>query len=239
MGGIHVTHRATNNSNYTGVQAKLTLPTSISSDQVNGIKPEFIFGFYKGNYGVDIGVVYQDSTFKLFYWTLADTTPNYHSKEELDLDPTLTSDQGGESGSIGTTVGEQITLKAYLNGNKITCEAIKSNGNKTTLHCPLSSDALNAFQTGARINRELVIAANPTGIVNPCNIYFYDAYFSEGILTTTSTTQQAVTDSNTVIQRYLNDGNVNTSTLRTLNCEWGTDANGYAYERAACDMNRK
>lgn len=231
MGGIHVTHRATNNSNYTGVQAKLTLPTYISSipTEGQGIKPEFIFGFYKGNYGLDIGVFYQDSTFKLFYWSLPYTTPNYGASSN--------SDQGGESSSIGASVGEQITLKAYLNGNKITCEAIRSNGSKTILDCPLSTSALADFQTGAKINRELVIAADPTP-ANPNDVYFYDAIFSEGVLTTTSTTQEKVSDSNTMIQKNINDGNVVVPALKILDCEWGTDANGYAYEKASCDMNQ-
>lgn len=228
MGGIHLTKRESINKIYRGVQAKLTLPTYISSDPVRGIKPEFIFGLYKGSYGIDIGVFYQDSAFKLVYWSLEYTTPNWNATP---------SDRGGEINSIGVSVCDSITLKAYLNGNKVTCEAKKTNGNKTTLNCPLSQAAQSAFQTGVQINRELVIAADPTPTANPANVYFYDAYFSEGSFTKMDGSTEKVSDSNTRITREENDGNVDTTILKVHNCDWGIDANGYAYERASCDFN--
>ena len=256
MGGIYLTRRKANNTNYTSMEAKLTLPTSIASDDTDGIKPEFFFGVYKRNLnltvpnvttpdttdtetiselGMDIGVLYQNSSFKLFYWSLPYTTPNYGASSN--------SDQGGESSSIGASVGEQITLKAYLNGNKITCEARRNNGSVTTLDCPLSTYALNAFSNGIEFSREMTIAADPSYVVNPCNVYYYDTYFSEGRLITTSGSVEKVSDSNTTItgielDLVNNAPNVDEDILRTKNNEWGIDTNGYSYERSACDMNK-
>ncbi len=255
MGGIYLTRRKVNNTNYIGMDAKLTLPTSISSDDTRKIKPEFFFGVYKRNLnltvpnvttsnpndfetiselGMDIGVVYQNSSFRLFYWSLPYTTPRYGASSN--------SDQGKDISLSGVSVGDQITLRVYLNGNKITCQAKKNNNIIATLDCPLSTYSLNAFSNGIEFSREMTIAADPDYIVNPCNVYYYDTYFSEGNLTTSSGTNEKVSDSNTVItgielDLVNNVPNVNIATLRTKNNEWGTDINNYAYERSACDMN--
>lgn len=238
MGGIHLASRSTNHYNYIGVKSDLTLPTNVSADSSKGIKPEFFFGFYRDSYGIDIGVVYESNAFRLFYWTSASVPPPGGSRGSVN-DP-----------AIGASVGEKITLKAYLNGSKITCEAIRSNGQTTTLHCPLSDGAITAYRKGASINRELNIAANKPqsgAFANPCNVYFYNAVFSNGFCTTVGNQRILLNE------EYLSDGKmmsyisrnkdvdnyVNKSILKVCDNDIGgvEASNNCSYERASCDFN--
>ncbi|AFS79774.1 hypothetical protein Curi_c27810 [Gottschalkia acidurici 9a] len=239
MGGIHLTTRGTYYRKYLGVQSDLTLPTAVSSDSRVGIKPEYMFGMYADKYGLDIGVVYQNNEFCLFYWSLSDEeSGSWHTciQRGSTADP-----------SIRANPGEKITLKAYLNGNKITCEAIRSNGSKTTLDALLTSEAVEQFQKGAYINRELVIAANPKYIVNPCNVYTYNGIFSNGFVTRIGTYErEQLNNSNSTITKLElpeedRDGRVNIdkSKIKVLSTECGYDAYGYSYEKATCDLNQK
>lgn len=233
MGGIHMASRTTNDWDYIGVKSDLTLPRTVASDSRKGIKPEFFFGFYRGSFGIDIGVVYESYAFRLFYWTSANVPPSGY-KRGSDNDP-----------DIGASVGEKITLKAYLNGSNITCEAIRQNGQKTILNCPLSPEALAAYRQGASINRELNIAAdkpaNNATYANPCNVYFGDAVFSNGYVTTVGGRQILLNPSISYISKNkVVDAYVNKSILKVCENEIGVEANNNcSYERASCDFNRK
>lgn len=248
MGGVFGTVRGTKEKLYIGAQSDLTLPTRVSADSTRGIKPEFFLGMYSGAYGLDIGVAYEGNAFKLFYWSLYGTTLHYwDGVKAWDKNPAHPQDgKPSDQGSItdvtisGATVGEKITLKAYLNGSNITCEATRSNGAKKTLNCPLSAGAKAAFQGGAYVNRELNIAANGTSQVNPCNIYFYDAIFSNGFVTTTGGVRTPLNDTSSKITKTMvGDGNVDMSIVKVKLPDCGYDKNGYSYEKASIDLNKK
>ncbi len=227
MGGIHASVRTTSDNNYIGMQNKLVLPSNATSISATGanIKPEFINGIYKGNYGLDIGVVYEDGAFKLFYWALAGTTQGSQASKDI---------------TIGASFGEHITLKTYLNGSKITCQAIRANGVTKSLDCPLSPSAQNAFANGVAFIREMVIAADDVSHdVNPVNVFFYNATFSEGFVTTTNNVRHKLNNNNSYFTNTYDDGNINQSILKCLDVAAGTDANEYAYETVSCDLNRK
>ena len=91
MGGWHIAHRATNNSNYIGIASTLMLPTSCGYEPdsnpaagvYDGVFPEFFHGFYKSNYGLDVGVLYRDGEFKIFYSGPSGTVPEEYDQVSL------------------------------------------------------------------------------------------------------------------------------------------------------------
>lgn len=230
MGGIHVSSRGTYSKKYIGVKSDLMLPRSISSSRYAGIKPEFILGMYSGRFGLDTGVLYEDGHFKLFYWSLDGTC----------------SPQGNTDFPIirYASVGDKITLKTYLNGDDITCKAFDISTNKelATLNAPLTSSAKIAFQSGAYINREIVIAANPSGVVNPCNIYFYDAEFYNGYVTDKRGNRHDLNDDVSKITKdrdpEITNGrfNIDVSKIKKMYTQFGTDSNR-SFELATCDLS--
>jgi hypothetical protein len=232
MGGVYITARGTKARNYIGVGTDLTLPSRVASDKIKGIKPEYILGFYGGSYGLDIGVLYQDYQFKLFYWALSGTCGVQGTNDNTHV--TIPN----------VSVGEKITLKAYLNGSKITCEAIKNGTKIASLDAPLTSNAVTEFKKGCYINRELVIASNATSSYLPCNIYTYDAIFSNGFVTRVSDyNRENLNDSNSAItklrQKDSTDRYMDVTKLKVLTAECGVDKNGYSYEKGSCDLNQK
>jgi hypothetical protein len=177
MGGYHVIHRASSASTYIAVAGTLKLPNSCdcrsdSSTSVNdGVFPEFFFGFYKGNYGLDIGILYRGQgnsakTFRLFCNGFANTVNNANHYVEL---------------STGISKGATITLRSYLSGNNL---LLTVDNRPEQISVPLKSEAVSAFMGGAKINRELTCASNTSYITSPA--YFSDTTWSNTTMTDTS-----------------------------------------------------
>lgn len=230
MGGIHVTTRSTNLWVYKGQEATLRLPkyvSSICNGEGQNIKAEFVFGIARHPYYIDIGVVYQEYGFKLFYHTASNAA-------------SLTDDF---SGFINASVEDEIRLKVYLSGSNLICEATNSSGNKTSLTCALTNNAKTELAKGFQCIRELLIAADPGDAqnpCNPCNAYFYNAKFSNGVLYKTDGTSEALTPQNSSLVTMVSDGNVNMNILKYSYLNYSPSASTTAaYEEASCDMNEQ
>jgi hypothetical protein len=222
MGGYHVAHRATNNSKYIGIASKLKLPANCNCENdstpttYDGVFPEFIHGFYKSSYGLDVGVIYRNGTFKLFYHGFANTL-------------TKTDDEI----AINASKGDTIELKTYLSGTKIVAEAWKNSVKLKTLDVPLTTAAAQAFAGGAKINRELVIAANRNPYI-PCSAYFSDTTFSRSTLTTTNYSYEKLRLSTSTLLRYADEGTMNGNRYGYLTPT--EDSDGYVIDTGSCDF---
>ncbi|ABR50251.1 hypothetical protein Amet_4170 [Alkaliphilus metalliredigens QYMF] len=222
MGGYHVAHRATSYTKYIGIASTLKLPNNCGFEKdsaatvYDGVFPEFIHGFYKNSYGLDVGVIYRDKKFKLFYHSFSNT-----------CNPT--------DGDVEVNVSKRdtIELKTYLSGNKILAEAWKNSVKLKTLSIPLTSAAAQAFAGGAKINRELVIAANRHPYI-PCDAYFSDTTFSKSTLTTTSYTYEKLRISNSKLLRYADEGTMDRSRYGYLPPT--EDSGGYVIDTGSCDF---
>lgn len=231
MGGYHVAHRATNNSNYIGINSTLKLPDNCeiqeqSSSTVNdGVFPEFFHGFYKGSYGIDVGVIYAgDETFKLCHWSNAITCKT-------------ADDRWGEK-EINVSRGDTIQLKTYLNGNNITIEAWKNSIKVDSLDAPLSSGAVQTFSGGAKINREITMASNRYPYI-PSDAYFSDTTFSRSTLTTTSYSYEKLRLTNSEILRYADDGVTMDGNRYGYVTPVVEDSDGYVIDTGSCDFRPK
>ena len=225
MGGIYITARGTYKRCYVGIQTDLSLPKYVSADTNKGIKPEYILGFYAGKYGLDIGIVYQKDAFYLFYWSLAETCIIQ-----------------GEEKKIDTLIGENLKLRAYLDGDNITCDVIRKNGEKHSIYAKLKEPAKLEFRKGSYINRELVIAADPKYTINQCPVYTIDGMFNNGFVTNVKTyVREKLNDNNSKITKCKEVDqsglNLNKSKIKKLVVEFGVNENGYAYEKGTCDLS--
>lgn len=222
MGGYHVAHRTTNNSNYIAIASTLKLPDRCNCENdsapgvYDGVFPEFIHGFYKSYYGLDVGVIYRDNTFKLFYHGFANTC-------------TVTDNEA----TMNVSNGDTIELKTYLSGTKIVAEVWKNSAKLKALDVPLTTAAAQAFAGGAKINRELVIAANRNPYI-PCAAYFSDTTFSRSTLTTKSYSYEKLRISNSTLSRYADEGTMDGSRYGYLPPT--EDSDGYVIDTGSCDF---
>lgn len=223
MGGYHVAHRATDNSNYIAIASTLKLPNNCACEDdsalgvYDGVFPEFMHGFYKSIYGLDVGVVYRDDIFKLFYNSFSNTcTSTYNEKD------------------INVSKGDTIELKTYLSGNNIIAEVWKNSVKVDSLDVPLTSSASQSFAGGAKINRELVIAANRNPYI-PCDAFFSDTTFSRSTLTTTSYSYEKLRKSNSVLTRYADEGTMDGNRYGYIT-PVVEDSDGYVIDTGSCDF---
>jgi len=222
MGGYHVAHRATNDSKYIGIASTLKLPNNCNCQDdsainvFDGVFPEFIHGFYKNGYGLDVGVIYRKENFKLFYHSLSNTCATPDGDTIIDV-----------------SKGDIIELKTYLSNNKIVTEAWKDSVKLDSLSIELTSAASKAFAGGAKINRELVIAANRNPYI-PCNAYFSDTTFSRSTLTSTNYEYTKLRISNSSLLRYPDEGTMDGNRYGYLSPT--EDSNGYVIDTGSCDF---
>ncbi len=226
MAGYHIIHRATNASNYVAVAGVLKLPNSCDcrSDSAigvnDGVFPEFFFGFYKGIYGLDIGILYRGQgsgtkNFRLFCNGFSNTVNNTsHYTEEI---------------MAGISKGDTITLRAYLSGNNI---VLTVDGYSKQLITPLTVGAASAFNGGSIINRELTCASNSSSFI-PSAAYFSDTTWSDTTMTTTSGSYVKLSTTNSKLSHYADSGTMDGS-------RWGYvdlgNVNGFSKEYGSCDF---
>ncbi len=221
--GYHVAHRATKNANYIGIASTLKLPSNCNCENDSapgvwdGVFPEFFHGFYRSSYGLDVGVIYRSGTFKLFYNGFSNTcNPTY---DEI---------------TINASKGDTIELRTYLSGTNIVAQALKNSSSIGTLNVPLTSIAAQYFASGAKLNRELTIAANRYPYI-PSAAYFSDTTFSRTTLTTTSYSYEKLRISNSDLTRYADNGRYMDGN-RYGYLTPTEDSAGYVKDTGSCDF---
>ena len=151
MSGVHVIQRTTMPLYSWVVKATSTLrlPSNATyrantTPGVHGAFPEFIHGFYAGNYGFDAGIMYKDEEFWLFYGPFGNTG----LWKEMKI-------------SSAAQFGKTITFTTRFSTNTIILECSRSGGGSTTMSAPIIPSAYNVLKNGCKFVRELVIAINP------------------------------------------------------------------------------
>ncbi|SHK63192.1 hypothetical protein [Tepidibacter formicigenes] len=172
MGGYHVAVRRAE-GNYIGVRSFLKLPDICKGVRDNGgnngIHPEFVHGFYRGStYGLDIGVIYRNGDWKLFYSGFSSTLKKIYDETSVSLN-----------------LGETVELASYIDfGKEAIVVKVEKNGRTLgVLDAPLCSTAFNEMKKGCDITRELLMATNRTSGYVPEEARFEFAKFFKGTLT--------------------------------------------------------
>lgn len=192
MGGIHVCERTTSDHDYIYVaaQSQLYLPTVLHSrpnhtDGTNGAFPEFIHGFYVGDYGLDIGLVYR-SSWSLDFFSYAAVYP----------------DQAKQSSSFEIPAWN-VMLKTYFENGHLIAQCTSEDGSRiyADLSVEITDDSYRRYQSGSQINREMLLAMNPDQPKGkhyhlPANAYYSQAKFTNTTLTTASGSYVFMTSEN-------------------------------------------
>lgn len=192
MAGVHVIQRTTNSSNRNIIKATsvLVLPSyatyrSNTTPGIHGAFPEFIHGFYAGNYGFDAGLMYKDGEFKLFFGGFAGTGDTIWMDKPVPLN----------SAALGKTVtfNTQFTTSTK---NVMIQTSIGSYS--TSLLVGLTDGAYNTMTNGCKFVREMVIAINKESdgsILVPTGTYFTTSTFKDTDLVTASGANKKLTTS--------------------------------------------
>lgn len=217
MGGVHVIQRSTQPSTSFVIKgiSTLVLPSTLTyrpntTNYQNGAFPEFIHGFFKGNYGFDAGIMYKDGNFSLFFYCGSLTSTKTWDEHAM---PNI---------KMGDTV--EFTTQIYQTGVMLTCKRANSSLSYT-MSATLKPDAYDAMKNGCLFRREMVIAINPNSsgaILVPTGASFTTATFSNTDLymangttaqlkSSNSTVVEGTFDSDTPTHTYNGDGSSSTS----------------------------
>lgn len=226
MGGWHIVHRTTkdvlNNKFYKGITTDIKLPERCDSKDddgyvFDGVFPEFIHGFYKNNYGIDVGIVFRKSKFKLFYSALSSTASvKYEEKIISDVNK-----------------GDTIRLVTYIDNNKIIAKVLKNNRTKASITAYLKNGAANSFRYGAIINREIVMAANRSDYI-PTPAFFSDTTMYNSTLTTMNYQYLPLSGQNSrTLPAYSDDGYIDGSRYGRIINDNGT----FSSDTGSCNFS--
>lgn len=218
MAGLWLLSRTTSNNNYKKISTDLIMPQWVAGDSM--VKPEYIVGFYRSVYGMDIGICYEGSTFQLFYSAAANTCSPQWETERVHLRNVKPEDR--------------ITMIAQIESTRIALRVYKSGTLQGEMFAPLTSAAKTAFVgSGATITRELTIGSNESGIVNPRNVYSYNASFPSGTITNINGTTSNYTSVAPISRNMVVDaGAVDLSIVKFKQVDTSKDL-------ASIDLNRK
>ncbi len=175
--GWHVYYRKSTSSSYIGVSSVLKIPSSFTINSSMEVFPEYFHGFYYGTtLGIDAGFMYFEGGYRLFVFGYED---NFNDSHNIY--------QGwGQSGTISNVShGDTVTLKSYLQGSHLHTELDKNGHKIASLNIQLSTKAIDRLKLGATINREITVATNQNTL-DGSGVYFNNAVWSEGTMTTTS-----------------------------------------------------
>lgn len=226
MGGWHIAHRATDRSGYIGVVSTIKLPKRCGSQnddpgKYNGVFPEFIHGFYAGGYGIDIGIVYRNGNFEIFYHALNGTCKY--------TDPTPSNPPV----RLNVSKGDTIQLKTYINNNgrSIVAEVWKGSNRLGFYETEFTSSAARKYVHGARLNREIVMAANRKNYI-PCSAYFSDITMSDTMLTDKDYSHEKLTKHNSELKIFSDEGRMDGYKYG----ERTSESNGFIVDMGSCDF---
>lgn len=228
MGGWHITHRATKNSNYKGVTTTIDLPSKCGCEndtpgKYDGVFPEFIHGFYGGSYGLDVGIVFRNNQFQIFYHSLKGTC-TYQDPTNDNPPVVLSSVDKEDTIKLRTTVSNHSQI--------ILAEVLKNNYCIGSYEVPLTKGAYNHFkENGAIINREILMASNRHNYI-PCNAYYSDILMRDTSLTTIHNHTEKLTKRNSVRKIFSDEGNLNGSLYEQDSWE----DSGYIFDLGSCDF---
>ncbi len=209
MGGWHLAHRATKDSNYIGISSKIKLPFSCTCiDDSNlttydGVFPEFIHGFYASdnfhNYGIDIGIIYRKNKFRIFHHAAPNTCVN---SDPTTIDDRILND---------VHMGDIIELRTAISGKYITAKVLKNNTIIKTYKVELAEDeendihAMTRLNEGAKINREILMATNRTNNYLECGAKFHYVSMYDSTLTTTDYDFVILNKDNSEVSHYADE----------------------------------
>jgi hypothetical protein len=194
MSGVHSIFRATNTAVYTAASTTILLPDVVAyrsndANYKNGAFFEVFHGFYKGNYGLDIGIIYDDKGFRLVCGSLAGTA----SSTWMD------KDDNGNFLLLNAKPGDTVVLNTSLVNGYIKADCLKNGTLLNSISFYLNEAAYNTLLAGSYVNREICIAINKNaaGVIEPYgNCYFRKCKASKTTLTTASGTYVAMNSSN-------------------------------------------
>lgn len=237
MSGIHTVYRKSTGTNFVGVESKIYLPATCvcrennpTSSGYNGAFPEFFHGFYKGSsYGLDIGIIYKSGSYRLFFYSYANTQSTQW----------FTSSQ---TFNVGSTYDSRLfTLKSYFQDGYLITRCYNSSGTVVaSLDVFLNSTAYASMSQGCTINREMCLAINKdsAGNINvPASCYFSQAKWTQTKMTTTSGSVVAMTNSNTTTQHGKVDSGTPTSTYAKQD-SLGVTESGYVADVATATFDK-
>lgn len=211
MGGFHVLYREKLDTKYRGVKSNIVIPQrcvgdikldTADSNKPKTICPEFFFGFYKGFFGVDIGLYYnpKEKRYKTCVFSFLNTLRGSEGRFEIkDEHGNVKKDQYGnpmggywlehdlEERRVGLYTpkpGETLNMHAYLDNDILRMWVEKSDGKAIGLEIVgLSPEAHAAFKSGCEIHREICMASNlKDNLYAPSNALFSDVTFKDGFL---------------------------------------------------------
>ena len=203
--GVHTLFRATNAASYKAASTTILLPDVVAyrSNDVNyknGAFFEVFHGFYKGNYGLDMGILYDANGFRMFCGSLSGTAASTW----------IDKDANGNFLTFNARPGDTIVLNTTLVNGYIKADVLKGGNQIKSISYYLNATAYNALAAGSFINREVTIAVNKNsaGAIEPYgNCYFRNCKVSKTTLTTASGSYVAMntTNSNNINNGKLDD----------------------------------
>lgn len=226
MGGWHIAHRSTNNDDLIGIVSNIRLPNRCGCQnddygKYNGVFLEFIHGFYKSCYGIDIGIVYRNEKFQIFYHALNGTCE--YSDPTPSNPPVI----------LDVNKGDLIILRSYINrnGQSLVSEVIKDEQMIGKYETYFTKQASKAYIKGARINREIVMAANRKNYI-PTNAFFSDTKMFNTMLTNRYYEHIKLSKSNSKLKCFSDENNMDSSKYGII----VTKEDGYINDMGSCDF---
>jgi hypothetical protein len=265
MAGFHVLYRKTNSQIYNSISSTIILPQRCSGDlkmdtkadsdkkyREKRICPEFFFGFYKGYFGVDIGLFFdpKEEKYKTCVYSFLNTLTGTEGRyEEVDKNGKKTG-RGGywfentlfyRREDYNPKPGETLEMSAYLDRDLLRLRVRNNEGILVGLEIvKLSPQAYTAFKTGCEIHREVVLASNLNdNKYAPSKALFSDVTFKNGILEDIHGNEIPMTSVNTSVKNQYDDyGIVPKYFMPGTNIKYNTDKTIIDIASADCNYRK-